>query len=140
MVFLIYYLKAMMEILWREGCLLKRTISPSLICLSTMSPIWRASACFLLFWIARENLSSLVLIICLAPGNLSGPFRTSCFSLAMLCLFTTSGKVRIWAMNWGRITWSILMLGSGEITVLPVKLDLFPDKFPLNLPFFPFSL
>ncbi len=32
------------------------------------------------------------------------------------------------------------MLGSGEITVLPVKSALLPDKFPLNRPCFPLIL
>jgi hypothetical protein len=40
----------------------------------------------------------------------------------------------------GIITWVGWRFGSGEITVLPVKFDLFPDKFCLNLPCFPFSL
>lgn len=57
----------------------------------------------------------------------------------MLFRFTTSGNVRIFAINSGMTTLSIGMLGSGEITVLPVKLDLFPDKLPLNLPFLPFN-
>ena len=43
-------------------------------------------------------------------------------------------------MNSGTITWLGCKLGSGEMTVLAVKLDLLPDKFCLNLPCFPFSL
>ena len=39
-----------------------------------------------------------------------------------------------------KLTWSILRFGSGEMTVLPEKSTLFPDKFPLNLPCFPLSL
>ena len=31
-------------------------------------------------------------------------------------------------------------LGSGDITVLPEYSTLFPDRFPLNLPYFPFIL
>ena len=31
-------------------------------------------------------------------------------------------------------------MGSGDITVLPEYSTLFPDKFPLNLPYLPFIL
>ena len=64
----------------------------------------------------------------------------------MLCLFTSSGKVRIKAMCIGTTTysvertWSILRFGSGLMTVLPVKSTLFPERLPLNRPCLPFSL
>lgn len=38
------------------------------------------------------------------------------------------------------MTSSGLRLGSGEITVLAVKFDLFPERFCLNLPCLPLSL
>ena len=37
-------------------------------------------------------------------------------------------------------TWSMRILGSGEITVLPEKSTLLPDKLPRKRPCFPFSL
>ncbi len=48
--------------------------------------------------------------------------------------------VSIFAINSGTITWLGCKLGSGEITVLAVKFDLFPDKFCLKRPCFPLSL
>ena len=37
------------------------------------------------------------------------------------------------------LTWSILMLGSGDITVLPEKSTRLPDRFPRKRPCFPLS-
>lgn len=48
--------------------------------------------------------------------------------------------VKIFDMNSGTMTWLGCKFGSGEMTVLAVKFDLFPDKFCLNLPCLPFSL
>jgi hypothetical protein len=43
-------------------------------------------------------------------------------------------------MNSGTITWLGCKFGSGDITVLAVKFERFPDKFCLNRPCFPLSL
>jgi hypothetical protein len=53
---------------------------------------------------------------------------------------TLSGNVRVLAIAIGITTSSTPTFGSGEITVLPVKSTLFPERFPLNLPYFPFNL
>ena len=58
----------------------------------------------------------------------------------MLCMLTDSGNVSRRAMNSGTTTSKTSTLGSGEMTVRPVKFTRFPDKFPLNLPSFPLSL
>lgn len=49
---------------------------------------------------------------------------------------TLSGYVRILATCTGTATSSIRRFGSGEITVLPEKSTLFPERFPLNRPEF----
>lgn len=49
---------------------------------------------------------------------------------------TLSGYVRILATCTGTATSSILRFGSGEMTVLPEKSTLFPERFPLNRPEF----
>lgn len=95
----------------------------------------------------------------LAPGWTSGPLRTSFLIKSRLALFTCnndkntlttkhlkvkylshgvrltlSGYVRILATWTGTATSSILRFGSGEMTVLPEKSTLFPERFPLNRP------
>lgn len=185
---------AMMLSLCREGCRLKRTMSPSIMCLSTTSPNLSSWAIFSRFpyfknlaedtntkiyicfkrwttsgkeyFLICQRRSQPYLFICvlrfwmkLAPGWTSGPLRTSFLNSSRLALFTYnkeshlddfspgkwlfsvgrltfSGYVRILATCTGTATSSILRFGSGEMTVLPEKSTLFPERFPLNRPEF----
>jgi hypothetical protein len=71
---------------------------------------------------------------------MSFPFSIhSCRNSIELAL-TISLIFNIFDMNSGTMTWLGCKLGSGEMTVLAVKLDLLPERFCLNLPCFPFSL
>ena len=56
----------------------------------------------------------------------------------MLCSVTLSGKVRTWATSFGTHTSSTRRLGSGEMTVRPLKSTRLPDRLPLNRPCLPF--
>lgn len=53
---------------------------------------------------------------------------------------TVSGIVRLRAIDKGTPTWSMLMLGSGVITVLAEKSTRFPIKLPRIRPSLPFNL
>mmetsp|Transcript_9145 Transcript_9145/g.27734 ORF Transcript_9145/g.27734 Transcript_9145/m.27734 type:complete len:209 (-) Transcript_9145:1195-1821(-) len=83
---------AMMDILCRDGCLLKRTISPSSRCLSTTSPTWISSAIFFLLPYLRYVLLLPPLDTTKqAPGWTVIPLFTHLLSFSMLYLFTLSG-------------------------------------------------
>lgn len=58
----------------------------------------------------------------------------------MFLSVTISGKVSSLAIKIGIDTWFSPKLGSGDMTVLPEYSTLFPDRFPLNLPYLPFIL
>ena len=89
----------------------------------------------------------------MAPGYLSYPFLinfsslslllTSCLSLSPFFtsfIITFSGNVKFIAIERGTPIWSTSKFGSGDITLLALKSTLFPIKFPLIRPSFPFSL
>ena len=67
------------------------------------------------------------------------PLRMAFCRRWMLWLVTLSGKVSVVATWMGTPTSLIARLGSGEMTVRPEKSTLFPDRFPLKRPCFPFS-
>ncbi len=109
------------------------------MCLYTISPICNYYAIFLLFAFFKR-IPPFFFITVFAPGCKSGPLITVFFIYSILYLLTTYGNVRIMAIYLGTISWPINAFGSGEITDLPEKSTLLPDKFPLNLPCLPFNL
>ena len=119
---------------------MKRTISLSLMCLSTTKPGWIASA-----KLSRSVTNSSRTrrpsgrTIYSAPGYWSGPFRIRFLSSSIFQGVTRSGIVSLWATSIGTPTSLMSMLGSGEITVLAEKSTRFPERFPLNRPSLPFS-
>ena len=108
------------DILCRLGCLLKRTMSPFMRCLSTTSPGSSSAATALRSVLNLRSIlmPCLFLYTCVAPGHLKGPFSTSLLSSSMLYLVTTTGTVSILAISSGTPTSFMLIIGSGEITVL----------------------
>ena len=72
--------------------------------------------------------------IMLAPGCWAEPFLTSLLSLSKLALQTLSGKVSLRAIKTGTPIWSVVILGSGEMTERPPKLTRLPIIFILNMP------
>lgn len=94
-----------------------------------------------LFWVYfKSNYFPSFLIKNLAPGHSFGPLITNYLNLSIFSGVTTSGNVRLRAMDLGTPNSSIAILGSGETTVLAEKSTLFPIKFFLNLPSLPLSL
>ena len=88
----------------------------------------------------KSIISLLFININLAPGYLFGPFFTNSLRKSLLCIVTVSGTVIFMAILIGTPTSSTSKLGSGDITVLALKSTLFPIKFPLIIPSFPFIL
>lgn len=123
--------------LCKLGWRLNSTISPSMICLSTISPMLKPSAMAFRFPNLR-NFLLLSLATKLAPGCTSGPFLTAYLSMSTLCDVTRSGYVNTFATRSGTATSSMRRFGSGEMTVRPEKSTRFPERLPRNRPCLPF--
>jgi drug/metabolite transporter (DMT)-like permease len=65
---------AIMEILWSDGCLLKSTVSPFLMCLSTLHPV--------VTFVTTSSLVSAVIFIFLPSGLGAAPLGEVLFQLA----------------------------------------------------------
>ena len=127
-------LKPIILTLCSDGCLLKITISSSLICRSTTSPSLSS-----VFPYPTAILLPSDRTIKFAPP-IPDPLAMHYFKNVMDLDVTGTDIVRIFDMCWGIITWVGWRLGSGDITVRPVKFDRLPDRFCLNRPCLPLSL
>mmetsp|Transcript_8521 Transcript_8521/g.15757 ORF Transcript_8521/g.15757 Transcript_8521/m.15757 type:complete len:204 (-) Transcript_8521:41-652(-) len=132
---------AIIDTLWRDGCLLNNTTSPSWRCLSTISPNSRFSAMRLRFaYLSSIRAPFDFSCTIFAPGCLFGPFLTAFLRRFMLCFVTRSGYVQIIAHSTGTPTSSTERFGSGEITVREEKSTRLPLRFPRKRPCLPLSL
>mmetsp|Transcript_134724 Transcript_134724/g.430454 ORF Transcript_134724/g.430454 Transcript_134724/m.430454 type:complete len:253 (+) Transcript_134724:1425-2183(+) len=137
-----FALCAIIDSRWSEGWRLKSTTSPSRMCRSTVSPVWRPSAICRRKFLRRapKNLPRpSTMRTKQAPGWASGPRLTQSRSRSRFASQTFSGNVMRLATHSGTTNSSTLTFGSGEMTVRPEKSTRFPLRLPRNRPSLPFS-
>lgn len=105
------------------------------------------------FWLLRNKKTEYFWVIthpiCTKSGSLwfLSPSSATAHKCPKLSTIAPLGGVPVSTFHWNHkllhgehmLTSVIFRFGSGEMTVLPVKSTRFPERFPRNLPCFPFK-